>query len=64
MKESKEIREIKAKASEYISAGLYKEALRELEKLLNYPEAVDGALFFGIGHHQLLLDNLKVFQVL
>ena len=52
MKESKEIREIKAKASEYISAGLYKEALRELEKLLNYPEAVDGALYQRIGELQ------------
>jgi tetratricopeptide (TPR) repeat protein len=57
MKESKEIREIKAKASEYISAGLYKEALRELEKLLNYPEAVDGALYQRIGELQKKVGN-------
>jgi len=63
MKESKEIREIWAKATEYISVGLYKEALREFEKLLNYPEAIDGALYHRIGDLQKKVGNKeKAFE--
>lgn len=59
MRESKEILEIKKKAAEYQAQGLYKQALQELQKLLNYPEAVDESIYQKIGELHKKLGNKK-----
>lgn len=60
MKENnKEIFNIKKKAAEYQAKGLYKEALKELEKLLDFPSAVDENLYQRIGELHKKLGNKK-----
>lgn len=59
MRESKEILEIKKKAAEYQAQGLYKQALQELQKLLNYPDAVDESIYQRIGELHKKLGNKK-----
>ena len=57
--ESKEILEIKKKAAEYQAQGLYKQALQELQKLLNYPGAIDETIYQRIGELHRKLGNKK-----
>ncbi len=59
MRESKEILEIKKKAAEYQAQGLYKQALQELQKLLNYPDAIDESIYQRIGELHKKLGNKK-----
>ncbi len=59
MREDKEILEIKKKAAEYQAQGLYKQALQELQKLLNYPNAVDETIYQKIGELHRKLGNKK-----
>lgn len=63
MKDNKEIFEIKKRAAEYQAKGLYREALKELEKLLNFPSVVDENLYQRIGElYKKLGNNNKALE--